>query len=217
MTTLPAGWAAKVNNLQGTAPFVWCWQIPLHIDDTLNLFVALTGHPEPVTIGSVKFYPYPMKQSPIEHDGDGNMPSLVLSIDNSARLLAPYLESPGDERGLLGRLAQGYLTDAAQPTTTLLWEFEIQSASLTGDTVSLRMEQRNLFGIKKPQDRFSTSRCRHVFGSTACGYVINGVAAFTTCPKTVTACRARGQDMAARNLPVLQPGTFGGFLGIPRQ
>lgn len=203
--------------IHGSSPFCWCWVLPLHIDASLNLFVALTNHPAPVTIGSVKFYPYAMKQSAIEQDGEGNMPQLTLSISNALRMLAPYLETPGDERGMLGRIAYGYLVDAAAPTVTLLWEFEIQSATLNGEAVTLRLEQRNLYQIKKPQDRYSASRCRFKFGGAECGYVINGAAAFTECDKSHPDCVARGADMAARNLPALQPGVFGGFLGIPQQ
>ena len=48
-------------------------------------------------------------------------------------------------------------------------------------------------------------------------HIVNAVAAYTTCPKTLGACIARGQDHAARGLPVLHPARFGGFPGIPRQ
>lgn len=216
MPALPSGWDVKVQAIHGVSPFVWSWLLPLHVEASLNLWVALTGHPSPVTIGGIKFYPYPMAQSEIEEDGEGNEISMQLTISNATRLLAPYLESPGDERGLLGREIWGYLVDASSPTTVMLWQLAVAQATLNSSVCVLRLEQRNLYVLRKPQDRFSTSRCRHKFGGEECGYIINGVAGFTTCDKTLPACIARGQDMAARNLPVLQPGTFGGFLGIPQ-
>jgi hypothetical protein len=69
---------------------------------------------------------------------------------------------------------------------------------------------------QSPNDRDVASRCCWAFGSAECGYVINAAAAYTTCPKTLSACIARGQDHAARGLPVLHPARFGGFPGIHR-
>ena len=91
--------------------------------------------------------------------------------------------------------------------------------SSTGKHFSAGMDTTVFTGPRPtgPQDRYVASRCRWEFGSGQCGYVVNAVAAYTTCPKTLSACIARGQDHAARGLPVLHPARFGGFPGIPRQ
>ena len=141
---LPSGWDVKIQKVHGASAFAWCWLIPLHVDATLNLNVALTDYSAPVTIAGIKYYPYPMKQSAIEDDGDGNLPQLSLQLSNSHRLLAPYLESPGDERGMFGRVAEGRLVAADSPGVVVLYKFEIQSATLDDNMVSLRLEQRNL-------------------------------------------------------------------------
>jgi phage-related protein len=97
------------------------------------------------------------------------------------------------------------------------WLFQIAGCSATDEAVQFRLERANFFTRQAPQDRYSAPRCRWEFGGLECGYVINEVAAFVTCPKTLDACIARGQDHASRGLPVLHPGRFGGFPGIAAQ
>jgi phage-related protein len=98
-----------------------------------------------------------------------------------------------------------------------LWEFQVAGAYASNEAVTFRLERANFFSRTTPQDRFVAGRCRWEFGGRECGYVVNSAALYTTCPKTLAGCVARGADHANRGLPVLHPRRFGGFPGIPRQ
>jgi len=164
--------------------------------------------------------PFNFNISPITGNSEGDLPSLQLTVDNTGRVLMPTLH---DGDALDGNAVVIYLV----PRTALgiaypsheyqKWEFQIAGVQADDNQVTFKLERSNFFSKMCPQDRFVARRCRWAFGSTQCGYVINATAAYTTCEKTVTACRARGADHLARGLPVLHPGRYGGFPGIPKQ
>jgi phage-related protein len=164
--------------------------------------------------------PYPFTFSPIEQNQEGDLPQVELSVDNTARLLMRYLHAGDGLEGNYARLwlvPEGGLGIAYPNHEYRRWDLQVAGAYATDEAVSFRLERANFFERTSPQDRFVARQCRWDFGSPECGYVINAVAAFTSCPRTKSACTARGQDHATRGLPVLHPRRFGGFPGIPRQ
>lgn len=167
-----------------------------------------------------EWYPINFTFNAIEQDQEGNLPQLDLSIDNTTRALMRVLHS-GD--GMEGNYCHIYLVprstlSIASPNHVFqVWKLDVAATFATDEAITFRLEKTNFFQKMVPQDRFHAERCRWSFGSPECGYVINNIAAYTTCPKTVAACKLRGQDHAARGLPVLHPRRFGGFPGIPTQ
>ena len=170
--------------------------------------------------GAPTWDPYAFTFTPIEQSGEGDLPQIDLSVDNSTRVLMRYLHAGN---GLEGNYCTVFLVPAnaisvAYPSHVYQrWDLQIAGAQASSDAVAFRLERANFFSRLAPQDRYVAGRCRWPFGSAECGYVINDVAAYTTCPKTIDACIARGADHASRGLPVLHPGRFGGFPGIPKQ
>tara|TARA_Y100001973_G_C5170562_1_gene318770 strand:- start:897 stop:1595 length:699 start_codon:yes stop_codon:yes gene_type:complete len=164
--------------------------------------------------------PFNFAISTIESNGEGDLPSLQLTVENVGRVLMPTLHSG---QALEGNPVSIYLVPRsgiaiAHPNHEYQqWDFEISTIQADSETVSLRLERVNFFSKVVPQDRFTARRCRWKFGSENCGYVINSNAAFTECPKTLAACIARGEDHKTRGLPCLHPRRFGGFPGIPKQ
>ena len=164
--------------------------------------------------------PFNFTFTPIEQTGDGDLPQMDLTIDNTARSLMRYLHA-GD--GLEGNYCKVYLVplsaiNIAYPNHVYqMWEFDISGALANDEAVTFRLEKANFFTKRTPQDRFIAARCRWNFGGDECGYVINAAAAYSTCAKTVTACALRGDDHVARGLIRLHPRRFGGFPGIPKQ
>lgn len=219
MRTLPVGWADQVNQLHATSPFAWCWRLPLVRSPSLVLYAGLTNYREQLTItGAEEFYPWPIEMSAIESRGDGTLPAMTLTIGNRPRLLAQFFEDPpaSDGTGMFGKSAFAHVLNVEDPSQAWDFEFTIQSASLSDESATLQLEHPNYLDVTVPQERHNPAHCRHRFGSEACGYVINAVAFFTTCNKTLSDCELRGFDMSSRRLPKLQPERFGGFLGIPR-
>lgn len=229
--TLPASFRPEIERPHGQNPLVWFAEIevtrPIKIGATVyprNLF-RITTHPSivawPVSSPTNDtWYPFNFTFTPIEQNQEGDLPQLDLSIDNTARTLMRYLH---DGDGLEGNYVWLYCVPAnglgvAYPNHEYQkWELQVAGATANDEAITFRLERANFFNRMSPQDRFVSSRCRWEFGSAECGYLVNAAAAFTTCPKTVDACAARGADHYARGLPVLHPGRFGGFPGIPRQ
>lgn len=169
----------------------------------------------------LSWYPMAFGHSEIDSSQQGDLPSVDLTIDNTARTLMRYLHS-GD--GFEGNRATLFLVHGSSITSPAYpahqyqrWDFVIAAASATDAAVVLRLEQPNLFEDRLPADRFVAQRCRWRFGGPECGYPITPAAAFTTCDKSLLACIARGADEADRRLPVLHPRRYGGFPGIPVQ
>lgn len=229
---LPQTFKDEIEKPRGTDPLVWFLEIQVSrayeaspgvvVPDVI---LRLTSHHTELawpagSPGSETWYPFNFTFTPIGQDQEGDLPQIDLSVDNTTRLLMRYLHNG---RGLEGNYVKLFLVPAAALDLVYpnheaqQWDLTVAGALASDEAVTFRLERANFFTRMSPQDRYVAGRCRFEFGGEECGYVINAVAAFTTCPKTVAACRERGADHRARGLPVLHPQRFGGFPGIPRQ
>lgn len=211
--TIPAVWQDFIQLTHQTAAWLWCWRVQLRETTSTSPFSRLVNHPNEIDLGGGEIYrPYPIIHSALEQNSDGDLPQMELQIDNTSKLLAPYVDQEG---GFLNRKIISKLVNADDLTATFPFSWTIVACALTTQIATLRLEIDNWFERKVPMDVFHTFRCRHRFGDGRCGYVINSAAAFRDCDKNIDECIARGADMAARNLGARQPASFGGFLGIP--
>ena len=230
MITLPNQFKGFVEEPHQKTPWIWLWEFVL--DDpappTSPTWCNLTPYEHDVTWsapprdgyagGPVTFSAFNMEHSAIETSGEGNLPSMEVTLDNTARFLMRTLE----QVDLEGNRATLWLLNAATvlslPTAYLEWNFEIVSARVTRKAVGIQLEMPNFFERRVPNDAYNASRCRWLkFGGTECGYVINTSAAFSTCDRSLDACVERGLDEAIRGIPVLHPLRFGGYPGITVQ
>lgn len=224
---LPASFQSEIERPQQSNPMLWLLELTvdpgdvglppviLRICDGQEQLQWPLNDPDTTT-----WYPFPFSFSPIEQTQEGDLVSVDLTVDNSARTLARWLHAAG---GLEGNRANLYLV----PSNSLaiehpdhefqLFELEVAAASMTDEAVTFRLSMPNFFQLSSPTERYIPSRCRWQFGSQQCGYVINGFAAFTSCPKLFVPCVERGEDLKARGLPPVLPGNFGGHPGITRQ
>lgn len=227
MIVLPNSLKSESEKPHGEAAWIWCWELEAKAWDGVTnptLFRFTSWHEDlvwPVSDPTAKtWYPFPFAASPIEQSSDGSLPQIDLAIDNSTRMAMRYLH---ESAGMIGNRATAFLIqasgkDIAYPNHEFLrFDFTITGASANDQVVTLRLELPNLLDRKTPEDRFVAGKCRWEHGGPECGYRINTVAAFQTCGKRYSDCQAHGVDEAARNIPVLHPMRFGGFLGIPVQ
>lgn len=229
--TLPSSFLTEIEKPHGTQPLIWLVELEVARPagsgavSTPGLILRLCNHRTAITWpasapSATVWSPFSFTFSPIEQNGEGDLPQVELSIDNSTKVLMRYMHAGA---GLEGNYCKIYLVPAgglgiAYPNHEYqLWEMQIATAYANDEAISFRLERANFFARQSPQDRYVAGRCRWAFGSAECGYVINAAAAYTTCPKTLTGCVARGLDHETRGLPVLHPQRFGGFPGIPRQ
>lgn len=211
--SIPAAWEVFIQKAHQTAEWLWLWELVLDEGTGGRPIVRLVNHPEEVDLGSsVIYYPFPIVHSAIEENSDGDMPQMEVQLDNSSKLLAPYVDQGG---GFLNRLVTLRLANADDLSVWFQFDFTVTACALTTQSATLRLEVDNWFQRQVPLDVFHTYRCRHIFGDARCGYVVNTSAAYRDCEKHIDDCWLRGQDMIARNLGARQPASFGGFLGIP--
>jgi len=211
MPSLPTSWRTASQLLHQASGWAWLWEITADRATGGRTVFRITAQPTTVVYAGMTFYPVPMMQGAIAENAEGDLPQLALTIDNSSRFLAGYFSVGA---GFMGQKALGWLVNLGDLTQAALFRFVVAGASLTETAVDLRLEMTNLSKFQLPQQRYSARVCRWLFGGPECGYVINAAAAYTTCDRTLGQCNARGQDMANRNLPKLQPRRFGGFPGI---
>jgi len=170
--------------------------------------------------GLTRWYPMGFSFTPVEQTAEGSLTQVDVSIDNTARMLMPWLHQANGLEGNPARLFLVYQNglSIAYPAHEFdVSEWEVQQSSASDEAVSLRLAMPNWFEISSPTDRYIPKKCRHEFGSDDCGYVINAFSAFQRCSKLITACNDRALDMKARGLPPVLPGNFRGYPGISNQ
>lgn len=227
--TVPAGMQSEAERPHGSAQWIWLLELVV-VDfdppavDQQQLMRLTTYHrdlqwPKDDPYDTT-WNPFPFEVGNLELSGEGNLPQLDVTMANATRWPMRYLHATD---GLVGHAAKLYLLteaglDIAYPDHEgLAWDFVVQASLANADQVTLRLSQPNYFARQAPQDRYGAARCRWPFGSDQCGYVVNAVAAYTSCDKSLADCVARGDDEVARLLPRLHPLRFGGFPGIPQQ
>lgn len=216
--TLPTELVPATQDPGSREPLLWLWTVQLveARDPDPSVVVDLVRNPEPITVGSTTFHPWPIQCSPIEHSATGDLPTAQLSIDNRTRWLMPYAHS---FNGFAGQRVTGYLVNSAALPSALSgaarFFFEVRRAEANAEALVLQLEIPNLWRIRLPIDRYRPDRCDAPdFGGIECGYIRNDVAAYDTCGRTLGDCILRGADEAARRLPVRHPRRFGGFRGV---
>lgn len=222
----------EIEKPQGSSALVWLLEleiaVPYQVGPTTipGVIFRAANYPSEIVWppsdpnGPITWYPFNFGFTPIEQNSEGDLPQVELTVDNSTRTLMRYLHTGNGFEGNLCKLylvPEDALTVAHPNHVFQLWELAIAGTVANDEVVSFRLENPNYFTLRRPQDRYVAGRCRWAFGSEECGYIKNVIAAYQTCPKTLDACIARGQDHAARGLPVVHPDRFGAFPGIPRQ
>lgn len=173
------------------------------------------GEPDPLF-----WDPFPFSFTPMEQTQEGDLSEIDLSVDNTARMLMPWLHASD---GLDGNAATLFLVpknslDISHPNHQFQrFDLEVAGAAATNEAVTFRLAKPNWFSISSPTDRYIPSRCRHPYASDACGYVLNALAAHPRCNKTFENCVERAADMDVRGLPPVLPGNYGGHPGVARQ
>lgn len=203
-----------------SSPWIWLLRVQAQTDPELPpVVIPLTTHSAEVTWpptgpDAETFYPYAWKFGSIEETSEGDLPQLDLTFDNSTRVLMGMAHQVNGFEGADAKLVLINSATLAIDTEFLEWDFVVASSTANAKAFQVRLEMRNFFQVQLPSDRYVANRCRRQFGGKHCGYVVNEVAAFQTCDKTLTACVAHGDDEVARNLPRLHPLRYGGFRGI---
>jgi phage-related protein len=147
-----------------------------------------------------------------EQKSGGELPQVTLTVSNVARVVQKAIEPYGG--GIGGRVelrivpAADMLNEPAE-----YMEFDIQDADCSVETVTFTLGADSPMRASFPKFAFMEARCWHIFNSpemrancdprgVLCSYMGND----TTCERTLSACRLKGNSKR-----------FGGFPGIDVQ
>lgn len=214
--------SAHKNQLETEDPFIWLFEFEVG-DGTryrLTNFTERVEFGEDETGTPLVYYPAPIAHSGIEQSGEGDIPSIKVSIaTGGAFWLTSVID---DEGGLINQRARVIVISSREldnPTAAVIEDARVVSAAMNNKSVTLVLSAFNIFKARLPRFLYSRRRCRWIFGSGECGYNVQATGAgFTDCGYTLEDCEARGDDeLANANVGVRHhPERFGGFPGIPR-
>lgn len=220
---LPSTLQMEGEKPHATQPWLWLFELQLSRGDesTPSVLMRSSNSDQTVTwpVGSPdgeEWHPVPFSFTAIEQNQEGDLPQLQAQLDNTTRFFMRYLHAGRIEgnRATLFLVPSASLAIAYPDHEFLRWDMLVASVQADSEAITLQLERPNFFARTSPSDRYIPKRCRWKFGSSLCGYVINGFAAFTTCDKSLSACIERGADLVARGLPPVLPGNYGGHPGI---
>jgi len=224
---IPQSFKDTIERLHGSPGMLWLLEVTLDVgsDTVPPVIVRLCDDSEQIAwpVGDPDgrvWDPFTFQFTPVEQTEEGDLTAIDLTVDNTTRMLMRWLH---DGNGLEGNPVRLYLVarnglGIAHPNHEFRqFDLEIAGAAASYDVVTFRLSLPNWFEITSPTDRYIPSRCRWEFGGPECGYPVNEFAAFTSCPKTIGACIARGADLFVRGLPLVLPGNYGGHPGVSRQ
>lgn len=199
--TLSVSAILEKNSLTDTG----AWLIFIKLTMTDGTIVRLVSNNADVTWDGYTWTAFPFDLE--DATEEGGEPSLLrLKVGNATRVLVPYLESYS---GLVGSAVNLYIchSDHLGLDAEISEEFEITKSGWDATWVTFTLAAPSLMRVVFPADTYIKNWCRFQFNYPAgtdlrCGY--SGATPFTTCDKTLSACRARGNSIR-----------FGGFPGIP--
>lgn len=220
--TIPQNFQEQIEKEKSSSEFLWLWQFWGHKGGNgIEPVVAqLANAAADVWWGGMQFHAYPVTQSPVIEDAQGNLPSMDVTIGNAGGFLMRYLQGINGVRYFIGQDATAWLVNRSDMSATkfAVYDFQIDTwaADVTRNAVALRLQMPNWFRVITPTDRIHSQICDHQFGNIegGCPYVVNSFAAYDKCNQTLSDCRDRGEDMIARTLPPLLPRMFGAFPGV---
>lgn len=209
------------NQLQSEFPLIWCYE--LETSDEPPQRFRYTNATERVNHGvnsagaPIVYYPAPIVHGGIQESGEGDIPTLEVTVANISLEIAPRLDAAG---GWVGNRAVVHLISSINPEETMgtiRIDLEVVGAAMTPLTSTFNLGAYNTFRSNFPPFLYTKRHCRWIFGGPECGYVLGVGGAYTSCRNDLTDCRLKGDDEVARGLPRMHPRRFGGKPGIPPQ
>ncbi len=182
------------------------WLILLKITLEVGTVIRITRNTEDVIWNGYTWTAFPFELDEITEE-TGEPSILNARIGNVSRVMQTYMETYDGMVGCGVNLYVVHSDNLSNATAELDEEFEITRSSADNVWATFTLSAPSLLVFSFPSDRYTKNWCRFKFNyppgeSPRCGY--SGTTPFTTCNKTLAACRQRGNQ--AR---------FGGFPGIP--
>lgn len=214
--TLPQNLIDEGQRLHNPLPWWWLYEIELDVTTINRTIARLVNADEIVSWNSKNWYPYPITHGEITQDTEGNLPQLELVLANVRRDFVRYLSVSQGMTNLLVTITLVHKAHVATGDNVPSMTFQVRGAAATDQALVLTLEMPNFYEVPIPKDMYMRNRCRWRFKGTECGYQGTN----THCTKRMTGvdgCIFHGDDERANRRPVLHPGNYGAFPGLPRR
>jgi len=201
MITLPADLVLMKNSPAQTPWFVLL-DITLvnPIDSEDTQVIRVVNNSENVSYQSNTYQKYIFELEAREQLSNGQLPELRLRLSNAVQTLSAYFLTYGGGLGGTVKITVVQADNLTEVVSELEETYDILSSMKTNDWVELSLGLPSPLKRKFPKDVYNPYSCQWKFKSCECGYTGE---TFTTCNRTLSHCRARGQLL-----------NFGGFLGL---
>ena len=189
-----------LNSLGGDSVLLVALKIV--IPSTPTIYIVRNG--EAVTFGGNFYQPFEFNIGEITA-GKGETPQLQLQIDNTSRAIERYLIEYDTYLKLNGIDGNGitcelYVLNTNDLTEAVMTEyFELVDFKANNKMATFTLGTTSLFNKQYPPRKMYANFCSFKFGGEKCLY--SGIE--TTCNKTLSDCRARGNSVR-----------YGGFVGL---
>jgi phage-related protein len=196
MKTIPAALILEKNKIATTSAWIILAEVTF-VDGTI---VRLARNTEDITFETHVFTAFPFELDTIGFD-QGRIPSVVLKINNTTRLIQYYLEDSNGAIGATVRLIVVNSTDYTADLSDLELTFQVTESSADVDWVYFTLSIPSPLNKRFPLYRYIANHCNWVgnFKGVECQYA--GVVA--TCDGTLASCKALGNSAH-----------YGGFIGL---
>jgi lambda family phage minor tail protein L len=209
------------------------WIILLEIQLTDGQVIRVCRNTENVLWGGEEWVAFPFTIDDISEQSAGEEPQLTVSVGNQTRAIQSYIE---DGNGGVGATVtirvvfqkyygqntyledvDGapitdveddyiYLIHTAEPSVELEYEYVCTGCTATSEWVTFTLgASNNNFRRAFPRHKAYKNICRWKFKSPQCGYTGTE---FDTCPKTLAACRERGNSTRYGGFPSIGTGAL---------
>jgi len=223
MIPLSAAMDLAVKQMQNDAPLVRLLSVAL--PTTPPSMLRLANHDRDLSRGAtstgapIVWKRFPFSIGDLRDNRKGDLPNLAVNVCNVTREFMSWIDQ---YRGLSGQIVTFSTVHAGFPDAPekIDFEAEVMTCEVTQLVATFTLGAPRLARQSFPAGRWLTQCGVEIFGGPECGYMIPAVptglvgGGFATCPRSLEACRKRGDDEVARGLTRMHPRLFDAAPGI---
>lgn len=198
MLTISQAATLEKNKIEsGTA-----WLILLEIEVTPYITLRLVRNTEDIEWNGETWTAFPFEFDPPKQTSAGELPNFQLRVSNITRTVEGYLEQSGGGVGASVRVMVVMSSNLENTHPELDEEFSVQSTSYDAEWVTFTLSGAvNLFR-RVPLRRFLKNFCPFKYQGPEC----RAQSGYTTCDKSLAACRLRGNEARFGGEPAIPQG-----------
>lgn len=160
-----------------------------------------TDYDEDVTFSGVTYYKFPITFDIVTENNKGAIDVVTVTISNISRVIQAYLELY-DFTGKKVTIRTVWANQLADTSAYIDDIFYIDSWTADEKNAVFSLSSKfDVLSVELPLRRYSRNHCQWVYKSSECG----SVHASTTCNKTKSDCKAKGNYSRFGGFPSVQP------------